>query len=177
MDTRDPFGGDAVSKRWWDQESDTTSSQTTSSQAATAHPPVSTAVQRWRGNDPFMRAVSRSNAETTALASQRLQAVLGVSSRFAACRTPFDVMQEQIRFLQTATDQYSAAMRNIQAAWTPVMPAFGLWQVSAPASAIVLPHTIARTVTAPKQPMAPERDMITFREPAETAVPPKRRAA
>ena len=174
MDTGAAFDRDSEPVRWWEPASDTVRSETVSQ-----HAPISTAVQRWRGVDPLMRAVNQINAETASLASQRVQAVLGVSSRFAACRSPFDVMQEQIRFLQTATDQYSAAVRNIQAAWKPVMPAFGLWQGSSTTSAATLPHTIARTlpVVPAKQPMPVERDMITFREPGEPSIAPKRRAA
>jgi hypothetical protein len=69
-------------------------------------------------NEPWVKAASRVNSEMMALASQRMQAYLGIPNRLATCRTPHDLMTEQVRFWQTAFQQYGAASRSIAAAMT-----------------------------------------------------------
>lgn len=59
------------------------------------------------------------------LASRRAQAYLGVPQRLSRCRTHQDVMEEQMRFWQTAMGQYQDSLNLITKAWSEAfaMPA------------------------------------------------------
>lgn len=134
--------------KWWDV-------------AVTATPRMTAPTEK------VVRAVARSNAEMTALACQRIQAFVGAPARFAACRTPLDLMTEQIRFWQTATDQYNAATQALVTAWTPVMPLLAnvpTVSVSGPAAERPLPEALQR-ILAPSEPMRPVRDLLTLEQP------------
>ena len=132
-----------------------------------------------KGFEPVAKAMIRSNAETMTLMNQRAQAYMALPSRMAACRTPHDVMTEQVRFWQTAMQQYSDAWRNVAAAWAPVNPmAAMMGQVGAnplagnpfAANPFASNNPFAAMwglgASGPKpREMAPERDYITFPEP------------
>lgn len=110
-----------------------------------------------QGSEPVVKGLARLNLEAVALANRRAQAYLELPSRIGRCRTPQDLIGEQMRFWQTAYGQYSEASRKALAIWTsmtPAMPAFGQGY---------------------KNGAARERDFITFPEPKEDAT--VRRAA
>lgn len=88
-----------------------------------------------KGSEPALKAIARTNIEWMKFASQRAQAMLGVPARVAVCRTPHDLMNEQVRFWQTAFEQYAETTRQVAAAWSAVNPAaqlmadqFEIWQ-------------------------------------------------
>lgn len=150
-----------------------------------------------KGFEPVAKAMLRANAETMTLMSQRAQAYMALPSRMAACRTPHDLMTEQVRFMQTAMQQYTDAWRNVAAAWAPVNPmAAMMGQVGAnPFGANPFgsnPFAGSPFANNPFAAMwgmgasgqkareaAPERDYITFPEPKlnGAAEPRDRRAA
>lgn len=138
--------------RWWEMPAE----------AAEVPAPVKTS----RGLNPTTRAIARTNAESVALASQRMQALVGMPTRLAQCRTPYDVFMEQARFMRLANEQYASAMRNIQAVWSPIIPFAAMWPIATPSVVPALPHSITRTLTAVPASVrqSQERDLITFRD-------------
>jgi hypothetical protein len=123
-----------------------------------------------RATNPVMVAVTRTGAELTACTSQRLQAMIEQPSRLAQCRTPHDLMTEQLRFCQVAADQYTAALRAMTSAWSTVIPGLAVWPMAATPTDIVLPNSLPRIVaTSPARAEAPlagsQRDLVTFRDP------------
>lgn len=114
-------------------------------------------------NEKLIRAVTRANAEAVAFSCQRMQALVGVPGRLAACRTPYDLMTEQIRFWQTAMDQYNAAAKSIVDAWTPLMPVLATLPTLSTGSR-PLPDALLATL-APASPVVHARDILTLDEP------------
>lgn len=140
-----------------------------------------------KGFEPVAKAMIRANAETMTLMSQRAQAYMALPSRMAACRTPHDLMTEQVRFMQTAMQQYTDAWRNVAAAWAPVNPmAAMMGQVGAnpfagnpfASNPFAAMWGFGSGAQMPRE-AAPERDYITFPEPKlnGAAEPRDRRAA
>ncbi|MGE3230736.1 MAG: hypothetical protein AB7J30_14995 [Hyphomicrobium sp.] len=70
---------------------------------------------------PF-KATARCQLELMGLANRRLQAYLQVPARLAQCRTPQDLVNEQMAFWRTATDQYRESMLKVGEAWGQAMP-------------------------------------------------------
>ncbi|NJR42357.1 MAG: phasin family protein, partial [Akkermansiaceae bacterium] len=66
-----------------------------------------------QGFEPVMKGMARMQLEMIGLASRRAQAYLEVSSRLAVVRTPQDLFSEQMRFWQTAFQQYSDSSRRV----------------------------------------------------------------
>lgn len=145
-----------------------------------------------KGFEPVAKAMVRANAEAMTLMSQRAQACMALPSRLAACRTPHDLMTEQVRFWQIAMQQYTDTWRNLAAAWAPVHPMaammgqagtnpFGTTAFASnpfAANPFAAMWGLAGSATPPRA-MAPERDYITFPEPKlnGTTDPRDRRAA
>lgn len=72
---------------------------------------------------PF-KATARCQLETLGLMSRRAQAYLQVPTRLAQCRTPQDVLNEQMAFWRTAGEQYRDSSRRIGEAWLQAYPWF-----------------------------------------------------
>jgi hypothetical protein len=68
---------------------------------------------------PF-KALMRSQLAWSALANKRAQAYMHIGPRLAQCRTPHDVVNEQLAFWRTATEQYTEGYRRIFDAWSPL---------------------------------------------------------
>jgi len=68
------------------------------------------------------KAAARCQLETLGLVSRRAQAYLQVPQRLAQCRTPQDVVNEQIAFWNTAQQQYRDSSRKIGEAWLHAFP-------------------------------------------------------
>jgi hypothetical protein len=64
-----------------------------------------------------MKVLTVQQMEFITLASRRAQAYLGIPQRLARCRTQSDVVQEQMRFWQTASSQYQDTTSRIANAW------------------------------------------------------------
>jgi hypothetical protein len=64
-----------------------------------------------------MKALTVQQMELMTLASRRAQAYLGIPQRLSRCRTHADILNEQMRFWQTAMSQYQDATSRIAAAW------------------------------------------------------------
>lgn len=71
-----------------------------------------------QGYEPVMKGMARMQLEMISFASRRAQAYLEMPSRLASVRTPQDLMNEQMRFWQTAASQYSEGTRRVMTAMT-----------------------------------------------------------
>jgi len=74
--------------------------------------------------EPMMKSIARCQFEMMGFWSRRAQAYLEIPSRLSRCRTPNDLLSEQLRFWQTASHQYNeCAHRIMAAASSAAMPA------------------------------------------------------
>ncbi|WP_072395021.1 phasin family protein [Hyphomicrobium sp. CS1GBMeth3] len=64
-----------------------------------------------------MKAAARSQLEWLGLINRRAQAYMQAPGRLAHCRTPHDLVNEQMAFWRTAAEQYSDSYRKIFEAW------------------------------------------------------------
>lgn len=113
-----------------------------------------------KGYEPALRGVARCNLEMATLMSRRAQAWLEIPARLGECRTPQDLVKEQMRFWQTAAQDFvEGAQRLTTALGACGVPTFdGAWG--------------SKTATQ-------QRDYITFPEakPAATETPKRDRRA
>lgn len=65
-----------------------------------------------------MKALTMQQMELLTLMSRRAQAYLGIPQRLSRCRTQSDLINEQLRFWQTAQSQYQDATSRIANAWS-----------------------------------------------------------
>lgn len=114
-----------------------------------------------KGVEPAFKAAARTNLELMTFASKRAQAMVALPSRMAACRTPHDVVNEQIRFWQTAFSQYAETTRTIATAWSAVNPAARM--VAAQMENWQRQNDVTR-----KEPVKAIHELITFPEPKVT---------
>jgi hypothetical protein len=64
-----------------------------------------------------LKASARCQLELLGLANRRTQAYMQAPTRFAQCRTPQDVLNEQMAFWRTAGEQYAETSRKVFDAW------------------------------------------------------------
>jgi hypothetical protein len=102
-----------------------------------------------QGCEPLIKGLTRLNLEAVALVNRRAQAILEVPSRLGRCRTPQDLVGEQLRFAQTAYEHYSESARKSMTIWMSMVPALPVFSA------------------AYKNGEARERDFITFPEVKE----------
>jgi hypothetical protein len=72
-----------------------------------------------------LKAAARCQLEMFGLANRRTQAYMQVPTRLAQCRTPQDVLNEQMAFWRTAAEQYRESALKIGEAWGQAFPGFG----------------------------------------------------
>lgn len=101
-----------------------------------------------RNFEPWIRAATRGNLEAFTLMSRRAQAYMELPMRLSQCRTPQELVNEQMHFWQTMTRQYAESSQRIAAAWLDVA------------------HKAGRRDRNGRE---KERDYITFPEPEEAA--------
>ncbi len=65
-----------------------------------------------------MKALTIQQMELMTFFSRRAQAVLGIPNRLSRCRTSADLINEQMRFWQTAMSQYQDTSTRIASAWS-----------------------------------------------------------
>jgi hypothetical protein len=65
-----------------------------------------------------LKAAARSQLAWLGLVNRRAQAYMQVPARLAQCRTPHDLVNEQMAFWRTAAEQYTESYRKILDAWT-----------------------------------------------------------
>jgi hypothetical protein len=123
-----------------------------------------------KGVEPAFKAVARTNLELMTLASKRAQAMVSLPTRMAACRTPHDVFNEQVRFWQGAFAQYAESTRNIASAWSMFNPAAQI--VASQMDAWQRQHGVGRQEAAKSA-----YELITFPEPKATRDEPSRSPA
>jgi hypothetical protein len=104
-----------------------------------------------KGFEPTLKNVGRWNLELTGLATRRAQAWLEIPTRASQCKTPQDLVKEQLRFWQTAAQDYTEGARRLTAAFGALTGqglngAFGGKAVAQPRDYI--------TFTEPKAPVA-----------------------
>ena len=109
---------------------------------------MDTAAQRF---EPLYKSVAGSGLELLSLMSQRAQAYLELPTSVGNCRTPQDLVDEQVRFWQTALRQYGESSQRAMNAWATSMSLLG---------GVLTPFPPAGK---------PERDYITFPEPEKAA--------
>jgi hypothetical protein len=104
--------------------------------------------------EPTLKGIGRLNLELMNFMTRRSQAWLEIPAQLSRCKTPQDLIKEQLRFWQTAASQYSDGSHRLAAAWgaCAVMPGLN--------GALGNTHDL-------------QRDFITFPEPKE-APPPAR---
>jgi hypothetical protein len=109
--------------------------------------------------EPWFKAVSGTGLELLSLMSQRAQAYLDLATSVSNCRTPQGLVDEQVRFWQTALRQYGESSQRAMNAWTTSMSLLG---------GVLTPLTPADK---------PERDYITFpeAEQASSAAEPQQK--
>jgi hypothetical protein len=95
-----------------------------------------------------MKVAVRLQLEATGFISRRAQACLEIPARLGQCRTPQDLVTEQMRFWRTAYEQYVESAQRMGQIWS---------------SAASFPFG------GTDQPSRPERDYITFPEPQEAS--------
>ena len=107
--------------------------------------------------DPATKNFARGQLEIMGLMNRRAQAVLEIPSRLGQCRTPQDLVNEQLRYWRTAYEQYSETAGRMMELMLPLGTSpFGF-------------GTVADQTTED------EHDYITFPEPQERA--PARRVS
>ncbi len=103
-----------------------------------------------KGCEPALKGAGRWNFELVGLLTQRSREWFEIPARLSRCKSPADIVNEQMRFWQTAAAHYADASHRLAAAVgaCAVSPYFnGAW----------VRETIARS-----------RDYITFPEPKES---------
>ena len=103
-----------------------------------------------KGYEPALKGAGRWNLELLSLATKRSREWLEVPTRLSRCKTPVDVVGEQMRFWQTAATQYADASHRLAAA-------FGAFAVAPYLNGAWGGETVQRS-----------RDYITFPEPRES---------
>jgi hypothetical protein len=63
------------------------------------------------------KAVARCQLEAMGLMSRRAQAYMDIPARIARCKTPQDLMNEQMAFWKAAAEQYTESSQRIAEAW------------------------------------------------------------
>jgi hypothetical protein len=71
------------------------------------------------------KALARVQLEALGFVNRRAQAYLEIPSRLSRCRTPQDLINEQMGFWQTAIEQYSESSRRMAEAWSQVIASGG----------------------------------------------------
>ena len=75
--------------------------------------------------DPFMKSFARAQLEIMGLLSRRAQACIEAPGRLSQCRTPQDIVNEQLQFWRTAYDECSESMGRVTQAIAVAVPPFG----------------------------------------------------
>lgn len=107
--------------------------------------------------EPVIKNAARCNFELMSLAGRRARAYLELPAALSRCRSPQDLAGEQVRFWQTAAQDYTDTGRSVLHAWTAMLAA-SLRSGAAGVDAV-------------------ERDYITFAEPREEDGPTQTRKA
>ena len=95
--------------------------------------------------DPFTKGFARAQLEFMGHLNRRAQAYLEIPNRLAQCRTPQDLVNEQVRFWRSAYEDYTASMGRVTEAL----------------SSLAMPHL------ALGDEAGDGRDYISFSEPEE----------
>jgi hypothetical protein len=102
-----------------------------------------------KSSEPLVKGVGRANLEVLGLFTRRTRAWLELPSRLSQCKSPQDLAQEQLRFWQNATLDYTEGAQRLATAFSALAPAGlnGAWNVKA----------------------APSRDYISVQETRQVA--------
>jgi hypothetical protein len=72
--------------------------------------------------EPVLKDAGRLNLEVVGFMTRRASAWLEIPARASQCRTPQDLVREQMQFWQTAAHDYSEGMRRLTAAFGALVP-------------------------------------------------------
>ena len=70
-----------------------------------------------KGYEPVLTGVSRWNLELMGLMTRRTRAWMEIPARASQCKTPQDLVREQLQFWQTAAHDYSDGARRLTIAF------------------------------------------------------------
>lgn len=80
-----------------------------------------------------LKAAACCQLEVLGLLNRRTQAYMQVPTRLAHCRTPQDLISEQLAFWRTAAEQYTESSRKIGETWSHAFPWAGAYAAGGPA--------------------------------------------
>jgi len=69
-----------------------------------------------KGYEPVLKGIGRWNLEAMSLMTRRARAWMDVPAQVSRCRTPQDLVREQLQFWQTAAHDYSEGARRLTVA-------------------------------------------------------------
>jgi hypothetical protein len=111
-----------------------------------------------KGCEPALLGIGRWNLEVLGLTMRRSRAWMDIPLQLGQCRTPIDVFNAQMKFWQSATQDYAESSRKLTTALGAfaVMPDFnGAWRGEAAAPArdyISVPERVERDAAATRKP-------------------------
>jgi hypothetical protein len=119
----------------------------------------------FKASEPTLRGVARVNLEWMTLATRRAQAWLDFPAVLGACRTPYEVLNQEVKFCQVAAEQYTVGSQRLFAALSACAVLPGMFRI--PTGGVIA---------------APARDYLSLTEPdkarqGEEAASVERRAA
>lgn len=109
-----------------------------------------------KGYEPMLKGVGRWNLEVMGLMTRRTRAWLEFPARVRQCRTPQDLVKEQLNFWHAAMQDYSDGTRRLTAAFgafaAPALNGAWLDRTTAPArDYIAVPETKSVAEEPPKR--------------------------
>jgi hypothetical protein len=69
-------------------------------------------------DEPITRGIARGNLELVRLVRRRAEAYADLPSRFAQCRAPQDLINEQARFFATMVSDYQSSTERLVENWS-----------------------------------------------------------
>jgi hypothetical protein len=72
--------------------------------------------------EPVLKSAGRVNLEVVGYMTRRASAWLEIPARASQCKTPQDLVREQMQFWQTAAQDYSESVRRLTAAFGAFAP-------------------------------------------------------
>ncbi len=103
------------------------------------------------------RGAARASAEAVGYMSRRTLATIDSAHRISRCRSPKDLLDEQMRFWNTAMQQYMDATTRMMSAWS---------QSAAVAAPVAVPVVELSVVASNAEPVRPQpvRDILQLQD-------------
>lgn len=75
-----------------------------------------------KGYEPMLKSIGRWNLEVMGLMTRRARAWLEMPARVSQCKSPQDLLREQLQFWQTAAHDYSEGAQRLTVAFGALVP-------------------------------------------------------